>query len=126
MAETSQIEPSSTTTLQERVQSLRLGREVRVPPRRSSLPFWITILVVLGGVGFWLFRTYGAEWAHVFSSAPNGTASSASTSNSTASGSDKEKVAGNIALEAGGYIVPMQKVQVSPKVGGQVKELYIE
>jgi len=109
-------------SLKERVQSLRLGQEVRVPPRRSSKLFWLIILGVLVGGGSWLWLKYGASLRQALSTstAPQ------STATATAPAPEKEKLASNIALEAGGYIVPFQKVQVSPKVGGQVKKLYIE
>src|SRR5207244_10322121 len=34
--------------------------------------------------------------------------------------------AGRVALEAGGYVIPVHRVQVAPKVGGEVVELFIE
>jgi len=122
MNETADSAPSSTASLQERVQSLRLGKQVRVPPRRGSKLFWLIILCIFVGGGAWMWMNYGARFKEAFSS------STAPTSTSTASKPvvDKEKPPSNMALEAGGYIVPFQKVQVSPKVGGQVKELFIE
>jgi len=127
MSELHSPDSPTTSTLQERVQSLRLGREVRVPPRRSSMLFWILIFALLAAIGVWGYQSYGPQWATVFSSAPSGTtSSSAANANGGAGHPDKEKTTANIALEAGGYIVPMQKVQVSPKVGGQVIALFIE
>lgn len=124
MSETASAATTSSTTLQERVQSLRLGNEVRVPPRRSSKLFWLVILGIFIGGGAWIWMNYGKKFKELMST------STAPTSTSTAPASkpdsEKEKIASNIALEAGGYIVPFQKVQVSPKVGGQVKKLYIE
>lgn len=121
MNETVAANPTN-ASLKERVQSLRLGQEVRVPPRRSSKLFWLIILGVLVGGGSWLWLKYGASLRQALSTstAPQ------STVTATAPAPEKEKLASNIALEAGGYIVPFQKVQVSPKVGGQVKKLYIE
>src|SRR5439155_18071900 len=37
-----------------------------------------------------------------------------------------EPAPGSVALTAGGYIIPIKRVKVSPKVGGEVTELYIE
>jgi multidrug resistance efflux pump len=89
--------------------------------------FWILVLALLAAIAAWMYQSYSAQLASVFSSAPAGTASSsAPNTNGSAGQPDKEKSSANIALEAGGYIVPLQKVQVSPKVGGQVKELFIE
>lgn len=123
MSDTVAANPS-TASLKERVQSLRLGQEVRVPPRRSSKLFWLIILGILVGGGAWLWLKYGATLRQALSTstAPQSTA----TATAPVAAPEKEKLASNIALEAGGYIVPFQKVQVSPKVGGQVKKLYIE
>jgi HlyD family secretion protein len=127
MSEPNSPDSPATSTLQERVQSLRLGREVRVPPRRSSMLFWILVLGLLAAIGIWVYQSYGAQWAGVFSSAPSSTTSAtAANANGSPGHADKEKSTANIALEAGGYIVPVQKVQVSPKVGGQVMALFIE
>lgn len=113
---------STTATLQERVQSLRLNKDVRVPPRRGGKLFWLIILGIFVGGGAWMWLKYGATLRETFSS------STAPQSSATAPKpqAEKEKVNKDVALEAGGYIVPFQKVQVSPKVGGQVKKLYIE
>jgi len=112
------------STLQERVESLRLTKDIRVPPRRSGLVFWLVILAVLVGVPYWLYRNYGDQLRQVLATAPSSTATTTAPTAST--GGEKEKVAHNIAKEAGGYVVPVQRVQVSPKVGGQVKKLNIE
>lgn len=123
MSDTVAANPS-TASLKERVQSLRLGQEVRVPPRRSSKLFWLIILGILVGGGAWLWLKYGATLRQALSTstAPQSTA----TATAPVPAPEQEKMASNIALEAGGYVVPFQKVQVSPKVGGQVKKLNIE
>ena len=108
-------------SLQERVQSLRLGKDVRVPPRRGSKLFWLLILGTFVGGGAWIWLNYGEAIRKAFSTSTAPVASASVTAPS-----EREKIDKNIALEAGGYIVPFQKVQVSPKVGGQVKELFIE
>lgn len=113
---------ASGATLQERVQSLRLNKNVKVPARRGGSLFWLILLAVIVGGGFWMWITYGEAARRMFSSSTAPLDSPASTKVAP----EREKIASNIALEAGGYIVPFQKVQVSPKVGGQVKKLYIE
>lgn len=122
MNETASGAATASATLQERVQSLRLNKEVRIPPRRGGSLFWLILLAVILGGGFWLWLTYGEAAKRMFSSS---TAPQVSAS-ATKVAPEREKIAGNVALEAGGYIVPFQKVQVSPKVGGQVKKLFIE
>ncbi len=112
---------NSTPSLQERVQSLRLNKDIRVPPRRGGKLFWLIILGIFVGGGSWLWLNYGEAFRKMMSTSTAPLASATATKPV-----EKEKVASNVALEAGGYIVPFQKVQVSPKVGGQVKQLYIE
>lgn len=109
-------------TLQERVQSLRLNRDVRVPPRRGGKLFWLIILGIFVGGGAWVWLKYGAAFREMMSTSTTPQASATAT----APKPEVEKANKDVALEAGGYIVPFQKVQVSPKVGGQVKKLYIE
>lgn len=122
MNETGAPATGATATLQERVQSLRLGKQVRVPPRRGSKLFWLVILSIFVAIGAWVWLNYGAKWRELMSTSTAPSPSATSTKPIT----EKEKTPGKYVLEAGGYIVPFQKVQVSPKVGGQVKKLYIE
>ncbi len=106
---------SSTGSLQERVQSLKLPPQVRVPPRPRGYLRWLLILLLVGGAGggyVWWKNHQANAGASVTVSAPQPT--------------EMKKIAEakDVVLEAGGYIVPAQKVQVSPKVGGQVEWLY--
>src|SRR5438067_13905874 len=99
MNETADTAPSSTASLQERVQSLRLGKQVRVPPRRGSKLFWLIILCIFVGGGAWMWMNYGARFKEAFSS------STAPLSSSTAGkpvSDNKEKPSSNVTLEAGG------------------------
>ena len=106
---------SPAVSLAERVQSLKLGPQVRVPPRRRGWGWlWILVLLVVGGAaayGYLHFKQLGTSSA----SATLPTSTSPIVPASSASG---------IVLEAGGYVIPAQKVQISPKVGGQVVRLY--
>lgn len=104
---------SPTSSLAERVQSLKLGSHVRVPPRRRGLGWWwwlVVAAVAASGYGYYHFRQ-GSTAATA--SGPQPSAPIVAPS----SGS-------NVVLEAGGYIIPAQKVQISPKVGGQVVKLF--
>jgi HlyD family secretion protein len=114
---------SPPATLQERVESLRLNKEIRVPPRRGGKLFWIIILAIFAGTGYWAYKNYGDQIRNALSSS---TAPMATSTAPAISVAEKEKVPTNIVQEAGGYVVPKQRVQVSPKVGGLVKELFIE
>src|SRR5262245_6655226 len=123
MSELSTAAGSPPSTLQERVESLRLNKEIRVPPRRGAKVFWIIILAIFLGTGYWAYKNYGDQIRNALTSS---TAPLATSTAPMPSAAEKEKIATNIAQEAGGYIVPKQRVQVSPKVGGLVKELFIE
>ncbi len=107
--------PTAPISLQERVQSLKLPSQVRVPPKRGRLMRWFLLLVAVAGMGggyYW--------WKNHQANAVLG------TSPTTTATLEMKKIpeAKDVLLEAGGYIVPAQKVQVSPKVGGQVVWLY--
>lgn len=102
-------------SLAERVQSLKLGTNVRVAPRHRGWG-WVWLVVILGGggaagYGYLQLKNLGQPQA----SATTPTSTSPIVPASSASG---------ILLEAGGYIIPAQKVQISPKVGGQVVRLF--
>src|SRR5262245_32505701 len=40
--------------------------------------------------------------------------------------SDARGASGAVVFEAKGYVIPVQQIQVSPKVGGMVEKLYVE
>lgn len=104
----SQVPISPSPSLAERVQALKLPATVRAKPaRRSVWPWLMLLLVALSAAAWWAKGGFKA------------TAPAAS-----ASVSAPVVVPAERGLEAGGYIVPAQKVQISPKVGGQVVSLY--
>jgi multidrug resistance efflux pump len=94
---------------------LKLGSHVRVPPRRRGLGWWWLVLVAVlaaSGYGYYHYRVLHSDGGATASSPQPTLPIVAATSGS------------NIVLEAGGYIIPAQKVQISPKVGGQVVKLF--
>lgn len=115
-----------TTSLGDRVRSLRL------PPQQSSrgatawLPWGLCALLAVGcGVfGYLAFANYNAnkeaksesETAQVESDRKASTIATAGPS----------APAGSIALESKGYIIPVSRILVSPKVSGLMLELKIE
>jgi multidrug resistance efflux pump len=104
-------------SLKDRVRSLRLPEnQSRQRSSRSWLP-WLLCLALAGLCGYLGYNTYFANEARPEPDKPP--ASNASIEQPT---TPAEKPIGKVALTAGGYIIPMQKVQVSPKVGGEVME----
>jgi HlyD family secretion protein len=132
--------------LADRVRSLKLPPTVQVQPGRGAWLRWLVMLIVLGGLGYGGMIAYQAlgtrsapeateggyvpptkatipakpPVARAPATTPEPPAAKAPAKTATANGTR------NVAIAAGGYIIPAQRVQVSPKVGGQVKELYIE
>lgn len=102
-------------TLADRVRSLKLASAALDRERSSTrwLP-WV-LCAILAGVSAYLgYRVAVADSA---------------AGQKRPGGEDADLLdhaPGGVALEAGGYIVPLHRVQVSPKVGGQVVELFIE
>jgi multidrug resistance efflux pump len=106
-------------SLTDRVRSLRLPADLERGKARSSsrLP-WLLCVAFAGLSGYQFYRSSATE-----TSAPETTVS-VRPALSTESKPNPPK--SRIALEAGGYVIPVHRVQVSPKVGGQVVGLFIE
>lgn len=104
-------------TLTERVRSLRLpdAMERGAAPRAAKLP-WLLCFLLACLSGYLIYRNAGAA-AVPAAPSPSEDVPSLSTS--------EGKPATN-GLVAGGYVIPVHRVQVSPKVGGEVIELFIE
>lgn len=104
-------------SLKDRVRSLRLtDNQTRRPSARAWLP-WALVLVLGAGCAYLGYNAYLA-----------GTAVDPEKQQASASADSQPRPAdrptGRIALGGvGGYIVPVQRVVVSPKVGGEVIEL---
>jgi multidrug resistance efflux pump len=107
-------------TLSDRVRSLRLPETMidRVP-RRNWLP-WVLCLVFLITSGYFAYEAYSRpapppipeDLKPVTSSEKGGSAEMASS--------------GEVALESKGWIIPVHRIQISPKVSGMVMKLNIE
>ncbi len=112
-------------SLADRVRSLQLpqsGRGGRAGVARW-LP-WLLCLAFAGAAAYLSYEHYGKD-------RPAGDKTAEQNAAELAGQSDAEKKpldakAGAILLDAGGYIVPFTKSQVSPKVGGQIVALLIE
>lgn len=103
-------------SLADRVRSLRLPEKAvtEAPARRSWLP-WVLCAVLAGVVVYLQFRSVARPAEEDMRvQAP------------AADAREPEAPAGRVALEAGGYVIPVHRVQVSPKVGGEVEALFID
>src|SRR5262245_41932800 len=105
------------TLLKDRVRSLRLSEnKSRQRSSGSWLP-WLLCLLLAGACSYLAYAAYFAPAPVQPEEEPQGPAMTVQPSKSLV-----EKPAGRVALVAGGYIIPVQRVQVSPKVGGEVME----
>jgi HlyD family secretion protein len=104
-------------SLADRVRSLRLGGTQAGPrPRASRLP-WLLCLVLLAACAYMGYRLKSEQ--------PPPAEQTAAPEASTANDPPPASVS-RVALEAGGYIIPVHRVQVAPKVGGEVEALFID
>src|SRR4051794_31118225 len=112
---------SPPASLTERVRSLRLPSDLeRNTARRSSRLPWLLCGVLATACAYLVYRNATLADA---SAAPQVVETPRSIADLPAA---QAAPAGRTALEAGGYVIPVHRVQVSPKVGGEVIELFIE
>jgi multidrug resistance efflux pump len=103
-------------TLTDRVRALRLPAQVNASrPRGGRLP-WIlcgVLLLVALAFGYKAFMV-------------GGSAAGAAAQPVTPTGSLAVADSGDVVLESKGYIIPAHQIQVSPKVGGMVFDLFFK
>lgn len=99
-------------SLRDRVKALRLPESAAGGARSTWLPW--TLCVVFG------FSTL------VLAMRGNRPAATPEPAKAPVSTSDSIASSGDVVHESKGYIIPAHQIQVSPKVGGIVEELYIE
>jgi len=117
---------STTLPLAERVRKLKLPEDVdRTPSRwRQRLPWLLWgITLVACGLLVWLIWQMRSTAPSPQTTTPT---SPTPTSLGTPETSPENVSPDTVVLEALGYVVPVRKVQVSPKVGGQIIRLYVE
>ena len=114
----------SSTALSERVQSLRISPSGKRTPGGAGLP-WTLCALLACTVAYLLFVGNPMKPVNVQSdSAASNSASAPKPANQAeTSSSPGSAPAGEIALEAKGYIIPEQQILVSPQVSGRVIEL---
>lgn len=110
----------SNATLTQRVQSLRLPDKASDPQPFPILPWATSFVLALVCVGLSVaaFRPRPAEQA-----AP---ASLNDTPITLAENAAPTVAPGGVMLESKGYIIPVHQIQVGPKVGAMIMELFIE
>jgi multidrug resistance efflux pump len=126
--------------LGERVRNLRLSR---LPERRTpwgQIIGWPVALLVVSIGGWWGYKQFVAPTVAEEASAPPASAADKPAASAKATTALKPQAAetprsptgaaapaaGEIALEAKGYIVPRQQILVSPKVSGMILTLDVE
>jgi HlyD family secretion protein len=125
MSQTSERERASvdngSNSLNDRVRSLRLAQPSSVKARPAVLPWALCVILLLTTAAFG-YRAY-----RVGTLTPDAASSSVSDGNSAPAVSitptPSVASSGEVVLQAKGYVVPAHQVQVSPKVGGMIREL---
>jgi len=111
-----------TLSLSDRVRSLKLPKREAEPPRFAWFPW--TMCALFAGT-----TVYLAVQAYVLPLINGGgkstTVEAAPTDKASEPVGDSYNGADGITLESKGYIIPVQQILVSPKVGGMVLELNI-
>lgn len=125
------------SSLKARVESLRMSRDVRSTGGRIAWVPWLLCFAFLGTT-LWLWPRAGGmspgmkvpTTALKPSTGGNSGASSGAgagaNKNEPATTEGQQAAAGEIALEAKGWVVPRHQILVSPKVSGMIMELNIE
>jgi HlyD family secretion protein len=108
-------------SLTDRVRSLRLPDNSAAGTRARTpwLP-WLLCALFAGLSGYLGYQSYSVDAQTPVSKDEPASAADAVGRPGVAG------PVGRVALEAGGYVIPVHRVQVAPKVGGEVVELFIE
>src|SRR5437016_196398 len=105
---------SRASSLSDRVRSLRLPDRPAVSTAVLSWLPWAFCLLLAGLCGYLGYRSFVTAPATEAERTQTGRSSETTAS---------EGVSGKLALDAGGYIIPVRRVQVSPKVSGMIVKL---
>ena len=106
----------SPLSLSDRVRSLKLPDQPKQARSQGSWFPWLLCLLLGGISGYLGYRAYTTEPAAK-------TDDASLTKSSDPDAKAPELLPGQVALNAGGYVVPIRRVQIAPKVGGEVIEL---
>lgn len=118
--------PETSTKLADRVQSLRLAPTSKRPSSGSGLPW---TLFLLSAIAIAYLLAAGSPFKRATDADDEEVVTTKTQNKPTNNTSEDAKapaavpVAGEIALEAKGYIIPEQQILVSPQVSGRIIEL---
>jgi multidrug resistance efflux pump len=110
---------NGSAALDVRVRSLRLKDQAPSRPAAAILPWALCciLLFTTAAFGYRAYRIGALEPSSLANHPPPAAASITPTAASPTAAT------GDVVLQAKGYVVPAHQVQVSPKVGGMIKEL---
>lgn len=112
-------------TLSERVRSLRLPDKANDPRPFPIVPWSLCFVLAIVCVGLGIAAFRPRPQGEV-APAPATTAATGGEAPAAHAAAAPKVGPGGVILESKGYIVPVHQIQVSPKVGGMVMELFIE
>src|SRR5579885_432390 len=107
-------------SLSERVRSLRLQGGGSAKPRSAWLPWGLTAIAFATAIVFG-WRAYRIAPTDVTAASESGSAASSDSKPVEASpAAAAESTAGDVVLDAKGYVIAAHQIQLSPQVGGEI------
>jgi multidrug resistance efflux pump len=125
MTKTSELERAAVDngsgSLNDRVRSLRLAQPSAPRSRTAILPWALCVVLLLttSAFGYRAYRVGTLDPTAASSTVSDSNAAPAAPATPTSSVASS----GEVVLQAKGYVIPAHQVQVSPKVGGMIREL---
>lgn len=115
---------SRSLSLSDRVRTLRLPQDQSQAARTSPVG-WLVALLFAATTGYLGYMVYTRP-AEGIGQATAASPAAQSPGETPVGATSPQRPAGRVVLEAGGYVIPVRRAKVSPKVGGEVLELFIE
>src|SRR5262249_5966871 len=110
-------------TLSDRVRSLRMPQMQPASRSRGSWLPWLLCVLLIGATGTIGYLYYDLQQEH---EQIKQSAETAKQEKKTAAAKQRELGPGEVVLENKGYVIPVHQIQVSPKVSGEIQELYFK
>jgi multidrug resistance efflux pump len=111
--------------MRERVLALRLPQEKMPPQRQASGGRWIVLAVVIAVLGFGYYFFYSPAGGPPATASTVAPAATKTVDSSTELKQSATASSGDIALDSKGYIIPVQRILVSPKISGMIVRLHV-